>query len=257
MSTAQVVSPLQYNDIDLICRKAKTIVVECAGCGRVVSGRHVHLPMIAYGFWCSRCCPCRAFIASRQEADVIELRRMMGEEQEVTEERRFVVIEPVVKAAVVSKQSGLEVAKAQEKLAKDRAARAEAKEKKAEAKAERLKAKAAKMALVKVAHKAADKLLNDRRYRIAMPDFGKLDAEVAVIARRRFVAMRRLRELDLSPEERRELGRQRMSAAAPAACEKRRNGQSMQRSEETRRRMSEAAKRRWADSGRISMEDKM
>jgi hypothetical protein len=237
----EVVSPLQYNDIDLICKTAKSIVVECSGCGRVVNGRRVHLPMIAYGFWCNACCPCKTFTPTTDEAKaIIQWRR-----KSQLLERRFVVIEPVVKAPVVSKRSAEDVAKAKEQFGKDRAARAEAKRQKAKAKVQRLKAKAARMVLVKAAHKAADKLLNDRRYRIAMPDFGHLDAGVAVIARRRFIAMRRLREVDLSPEQRRELARKRMAAAAPAACDKRRNGQSMQRSEETKRRMSEAAKRRW------------
>src|SRR5437868_11463704 len=72
----EIVSPLSHHDTDAICRVAKTpgLVATCAGCGQTVYGP-VHLPLIAFGFWCSRCCPCRMFAPTPDELHALRVNR--------------------------------------------------------------------------------------------------------------------------------------------------------------------------------------
>lgn len=63
----EIVSPLVHGDADRVCIVSpKRVCAECAGCGEVVRN-NVHLPLIAYGFYCERCCPCRSFKPSEAE----------------------------------------------------------------------------------------------------------------------------------------------------------------------------------------------
>lgn len=72
----EIVSPLSHWDTDCVCRVARMpgLVATCSGCGQTVY-RRVHLPLITFGFWCSRCCPCRTFVASPEEAHALSVNR--------------------------------------------------------------------------------------------------------------------------------------------------------------------------------------
>ena len=72
----EIVSPLDHTDITHICRVARIpeLVATCAGCGETLY-RRVHLPLIAFGFWCSRCCPCRTFAPTPEEVEAMERNR--------------------------------------------------------------------------------------------------------------------------------------------------------------------------------------
>lgn len=75
-TTIEIVSPLSHTDTDCVCRVARMpgLVATCAGCGETVY-RRVHLPLIAFGFWCSRCCPCRTFAPTPEEVDALRANR--------------------------------------------------------------------------------------------------------------------------------------------------------------------------------------
>lgn len=72
----EIVSPLNHWDTDCVCRVSRIpgLVATCAGCSETVY-RRVHLPLIAFGFWCSRCCPCRTFVPTPEEAHALGVNR--------------------------------------------------------------------------------------------------------------------------------------------------------------------------------------
>lgn len=72
----EIVSPLNHRDTDCVCRTARIpgVVATCAGCGQTVSS-NVHLPLIAYGMFCSRCCPCTTFVPTPEEVRALRLNR--------------------------------------------------------------------------------------------------------------------------------------------------------------------------------------
>lgn len=67
----EIVSPMLFSDTDCVCRVAKApLAAVCAGCGESVY-QNVHLPLIAYGMFCSRCCPCVRFVPTAGEAQAL------------------------------------------------------------------------------------------------------------------------------------------------------------------------------------------
>lgn len=70
------VSPLDYADIDCACKRSTDrLVAACDGCGRVLKG-DIHMPLIAHGFYCGNCCPCREVKLTAEERMVIRQRRI-------------------------------------------------------------------------------------------------------------------------------------------------------------------------------------
>jgi hypothetical protein len=66
----ETVSPLDFPEVDRICRVSNSLVAECEVCGRVMRGG-VHLCDIARaGFLCDDCCP---FHSGRVELTIDEL----------------------------------------------------------------------------------------------------------------------------------------------------------------------------------------
>jgi len=51
-----IVSPLNHPDITCACRTTSRVTAECDGCGAVVTGG-LHLPEVAFGWYCPACCP--------------------------------------------------------------------------------------------------------------------------------------------------------------------------------------------------------
>jgi hypothetical protein len=68
-------SPLDHSDTDAICIVSRTLNAECSGCGQPVYGR-LHLPLIAHGFYCSQCCPCKSFVATDVERQALTANRV-------------------------------------------------------------------------------------------------------------------------------------------------------------------------------------
>jgi hypothetical protein len=63
----EIISPLLFPDTDCVCRSSKKLAAAtCSGCRETIVA-NIHMPLIAYGFWCEACCPCSAFVASSEE----------------------------------------------------------------------------------------------------------------------------------------------------------------------------------------------
>ena len=91
------VSPLMYKDTTHICRVARTAIVAlCAGCGETVY-HGLHLPLIAHGLFCGRCCPCSTFVPTPEEVAAIERNRALcdAETREAVREFRRAKAKPV------------------------------------------------------------------------------------------------------------------------------------------------------------------
>jgi hypothetical protein len=79
----EIVSPLAYRDITHICRVARNVdAATCSGCGETVYQR-IHLPLIAHGLYCGRCCPCTTFVATPEELEAMERNRAQSNAEAV------------------------------------------------------------------------------------------------------------------------------------------------------------------------------
>ncbi|MCC6191909.1 MAG: hypothetical protein IT318_23005 [Anaerolineales bacterium] len=67
----EIISPLLFPDTDCVCRLSKKLAAAmCSGCGETIVA-NIHMPLIAYGFWCEACCPCSAFAATSEEEEAM------------------------------------------------------------------------------------------------------------------------------------------------------------------------------------------
>src|SRR5574340_665779 len=96
----EILSAVDHPDITCVCRVAKKITGVCDGCGVVVTGG-LHMPDVAHGWYCERCCPYREYRPSDDEVRAMEANRarVLATQQRAKHPKQRASARPVVSEA--------------------------------------------------------------------------------------------------------------------------------------------------------------